>query len=328
MIHFMRYKWLYFLISAIVLVPGLFALVIFGLRPSIDFTGGSLLEIKIGTSAASLNIAKNATTSAQINSLTTTESSEGAKKNYPPVNIDDLRTLAEKTGASVGSVQTSGKDTYLFKTKTIDRNKSAEIQKVISEKYGPSEEIRFETVGPLLGQELLEKTFIAALLAAGAILLYVAWAFKNFKFGTSAVLALIHDLLVVVGMFAVFGKILNVEVDSLFVTAVLTTMSFSVHDTIVVFDRIRETRKKNPKIDFEALADKAITETMGRSLNNSLTIIFMLTALVLLGGSSMRWFTAALLIGTISGTYSSPFVATPILVIWQKWEDRKRKANS
>lgn len=241
-------------------------------------------------------------------------------------NISNAELIkeVEKLKVEVGSIQTSGKDTYLFKTKTIDRKKSAEIQESLKKKYGKVTEVRFETVGPILGKELLQKTYTATLIAIIAILSYVAFAFKNIKFGTAAVLALIHDLLVVVGLFAIFGKVFGVEVDSLFVTAVLTTMSFSVHDTIVVFDRIREAKKKNPKMEIETLANKAVTETMGRSLNNSLTIIFMLLALTLLGGQTVRWFTVALLIGTITGTYSSPFMATPILVIWQKLEDKKK----
>jgi preprotein translocase subunit SecF len=152
----------------------------------------------------------------------------------------------------------------------------------------------------------------------------VAYAFRNVKYGVSAVLALIHDLLVVCGIFSILGHFRGVEVDTLFVTAVLTTMSFSVHDTIVVFDRIRETIRRNPKIHFETLADMALTETMGRSLNNSLTIVFMLLALLLLGGTTIKWFVFALLVGTITGTYSSPFVATPILVIWQKLEEKRK----
>lgn len=295
MIQFMRFKWLYFLISALVIIPGLFFLISYGLKPSIDFTGGSLLEIRI-------------------------KNQELRIKN----NNNEIIKELEKLKITVGSVQTSGKDTYLIKTKAMERKKAMEIEKSLEKKYGKVEEIRFETVGPVLGKELLQKTYTAAALAILAILSYVAWAFKNIKFGVSAVLALLHDLLVVVGLFAIFGKLLGVEVDSLFVTAVLTTMSFSVHDTIVVFDRIREAKKKNPKIDIETLANKAVTETMGRSLNNSLTILFMLLALVLLGGQTVRWFTVALLIGTVTGTYSSPFVATPILVIWGKMENKRK----
>lgn len=310
MVLFMRFKWLYFLISAIVIVPGLVFLIMFGLKPSIDFTGGSLLELKVQNSKCKVQ---------NDNTIHSASSGQACK-----IINSDLQKEVEKLKVEVGSVQVSGNETYLFKTKAIDRNKSAEIQETLTKKYGKVTEVRFETVGPILGKELLQKTYTAAIIAIFAILSYVAYAFKNIKFGSAAVLALLHDLLVVIGLFAIFGKLFNVEVDSLFVTAVLTTMSFSVHDTIVVFDRIREARKKNPKMEIETLANKAVTETMGRSLNNSLTIIFMLLALTLLGGQTVRWFTVALLIGTITGTYSSPFVATPILVIWQKIEDKKK----
>jgi len=174
-----------------------------------------------------------------------------------------------------------------------------------------------------LGRELLEKTFVASIIAIIIILLYVAWAFKNIRFGVSAIVALIHDLLVVISVFALLGVFKGIEVDSLFVTAILTTMSFSVHDTIVVFDRIREFQKRGGRSTFEQQINQALTETMGRSLNNSLTIIFMLLALFLLGGDSVKWFAFALLVGTISGTYSSPFVATPILYTWSKLKDKK-----
>lgn len=249
MIRFSRFIWLYFFISALVLVPGVYSLVRWGLRPSIDFTGGTLIEVQ--------------------------------KMNRTQI----LRFKSDEKVASVAG--------------TILRN---------------------ETVGPVLGKELLGKATAAALVAMVAILLYVAWAFKNIRFGVSAIIALLHDLLVVLGSFSLLGHLLGVEVDTLFVTAFLTTMSFSVHDTIVVFDRIREYRKKDTKTPFVDICNRALTETMGRSLTNSFTIVFMLVALLLLGGETIRWFVAALLIGTISGTYSSPFVATPILILWERWK--------
>lgn len=184
--------------------------------------------------------------------------------------------------------------------------------------------VRNETVGPVLGKELLSKTLFAALLAISAILLYVAYAFKNIRFGIAAVIALIHDLLVVLGSFSLLGHYVGVEVDTLFVTAFLTTMSFSVHDTIVVFDRIREYTRRDRSHSFDEISDIALMETMNRSVTNSFTIVFMLVALVLMGGESIKWFATALLIGTVSGTYSSPFVATPVLVLWNRWEKRKK----
>jgi preprotein translocase subunit SecF len=162
--------------------------------------------------------------------------------------------------------------------------------------------------------------------------LYIAYAFRaipkpysSFKFGVAAVVALLHDVLVLTGIFSLLGHFFNVEVDALFITAVLTVIGFSVHDTIVVFDRIREYQKKGLRMTYEEICDRALTETMGRSLTNSLTIILMLIALVLLGGSTIRWFSLALLIGMISGTYSSDFIATPILILWHRFDQRKKQ---
>lgn len=250
------------IISGCVLVPGMYSLIRWGVKPAIDFTGGTLIEVK---------------------------------SNAPPAGV---------------SVQKTSSGTYLVRLQDETASVAGEI-------------LRDETVGPVLGRELLQKTITAALIAMFAILAYVAYAFKNIKFGVSAVIALIHDLLVVIGCFSLFGHFYNVEVDTLFVTAFLTTMSFSVHDTIVVFDRIREKMKRGEGGSFEAISDQALTETMGRSLANSFTIIFMLLALILLGGDTIRWFVIALLIGTVSGTYSSPFVATPVLILWDRWEKRR-----
>jgi preprotein translocase subunit SecF len=179
-------------------------------------------------------------------------------------------------------------------------------------------------VGPTLGKELVIKTLTGVSIAAVLLLFYIAWRFKDRMYGVSAILAMLHDSLVILGIFSLLGHFVGVEVDSLFVTALLTILSFSVHDTIVVYDRIRESIRKYPKESFTTLVNKAVNDTLVRSINNSLTIIFMLLALFLLGGESIRWFVFALLIGTISGTYSSPFVAAPLLVVWQEKFKSKR----
>lgn len=263
----------------------------YGLKPSIDFTGGSLLEIR-------------------------TEQ---------PVTEDLIREAAEAAGIEVSGTTRSGSATYLIRMKAVpDESVSVLLRQLVEKSSQNVTVLRNETVGPTLGGELLRKTVIAAIFAIVAILLFVAWSFRNITYGMSAVVALVHDLIIVVGMFSLFGWRLGVEVDTLFVTAVLTTMSFSVHDTIVVFDRIREYQKKGERRSFEELTDKALTETMSRSLANSLTIIFMLLALILMGGTTIRWFVIALLIGTVSGTYSSPFVATPVLVLLTRYKNRKK----
>ncbi len=291
MINWMKFKWLYFLISALVIVPGLVSLFMFGLKPGIDFTGGSLLEYKFNSA----------------------------------IKVEDLQKSLVEKDFQVYSVQDSGNNTYLLRMPSLEKDKAVEVKNILSTKFNQApEEIRFEVVGPTLGKELLTKTIVAIILGAGFILGFVGWRFKNAKFGMCAILAMFHDSFVMLGSFSLLGHFMGIEVDTLFVTALLTTLSFSVHDTVVVYDRIRESQKLFPKAPFESLANKAITETLSRSLNNSLTIIFMLIALLLLGGVTVKWFVAALLIGTVSGTYSSTFTAAPLLVLWENLAQRKK----
>jgi preprotein translocase subunit SecF len=294
--NFMRFKWLYFLISGLVLVPGIISLILFGLKPSIDFVGGTLLELKF-------------------------------EENQSP--ITDYQRAIEESGFEVYSIQSSGEKEFLIRMKPITKDEVGTIKASLAEKFEEMpEEVRFETVGPTLGRELLIKTLVAILLAAGTILGYVAWAFKRAKFGACAILAMFHDSLIMLGIFSLLGHFYGVEVDTLFVTAVLTILSFSVHDTVVVYDRIRESQKRHPGVKFVDLVNKAITETLARSLNNSMTIIFMLLALYLLGGETIKWFIFALLIGTISGTYSSTFTAAPLLVVWDELEKKIREQRT
>jgi len=187
----------------------------------------------------------------------------------------------------------------------------------LEEKYGEIEEKRFGTVGPTLGKELLIKTLTAIVIVSGIITLYVWKQFSELKYGVSAILAMFHDSLILLGAFSLLGHFYGVEVDVLFVTALLTTLSFSIHDTIVVFDRIRELRHRNQRLNLEQVVSAAVIETLSRSINNSVTIILMLLALVLIGGESIRWFAVALLIGAITGTYSSTFTAAPLLLLWE-----------
>lgn len=230
------------------------------------------------------------------------------------------------TGGVIAEYRLPSNETKLEKYGTKSEEEIDKIRQNIKSQNGT--ELRFEVVGPSIGPELIKKTFYALGISALLILLWVAVQFKNIKFGVSAILAMIHDSLILLGSFSLLGHFANVEIDFLFVTAVLTILSFSVHDTIVVYDRIREKQRKyDPSLgsDIEKIANSALTETMVRSLNNSFTIIFMLLALILMGGESIRWFAVALLIGTISGTYSSPFVAVPILVTWEKLQNKFKK---
>lgn len=294
MIRFSKYILIYAIISACVLVPGIYSLVRFGFKPSVDFTGGTLLEIS-------------------------------SKKNLDRSVFDKI---SSDTKLPLISETDTGKSYVLRFKSASDTQISGYIKALEKTPAGKITVVRQETVGPVLGKELLSKAIIAAMFAMFGIFSYVAYAFKDFKFGMSAIIALIHDILVVFGAFSIFGVLAGVEVDTLFVTAFLTTMSFSVHDTIVIFDRIREYRRRDTKTPFDVLSDRALTETMGRSLVNSFTIIFMLLALVLMGGETVRWFAMALLIGTITGTYSSPFVATPVLLVWDRWEKRRHQGKN
>lgn len=283
----MKYWWLYFLISLAVIIPGSYSLVVYGLKPSIDFTGGTTIVWDTSVKETELrSIAKE--TDIQI------------------------RALSFSNGLWTITTNPLGKDLYqTYKTKTAE--------------LGTVTEQQFDTVGPALGGELIKKTLYAIILAASLILFYVAYRFKNIKFGVSAILAMLHDSLVLLGVFSLLGHYLGVEVDTLFVTALLTILSFSVHDTIVVYDRIRELKKKHGYLDFDDIINRAVVETMGRSLNNSLTIIFMLLAMYLLGGETTKWFIFALLVGTVSGTYSSTFTAAPLLIVWEKFARMQKK---
>lgn len=293
--QFLKYSKLYILISALVIIPGLLSLIVYGIKPSIDFVGGSLLEISL--------------------------------PNSPERTVDEVSAAIGDT-YEVQSVQVSGDNQFLIKGSTISNDqKNAAVQKMSSTLLTEIVELRFESIGPTLSKELLLKTSVAIVLVSVIITIYVTRQFKELRYGISAVVAMFHDTLVLIGLFSIFGHFFGVEVDVLFVTALLTTLSFSVHDTIVVFHRIRELRGKNPRAEYKEILDAAITETLSRSINNSMTIIIMLVALSLLGGDTIRWFSIALLIGSITGTYSSPFVAVPLLLVWDKVNAKKSKSK-
>ncbi len=287
MIDFLKYKWVYFIISATVILAGLFSLLRWGYVFSIDFVGGTNLEYS----------------------------------STKPMDLNQVKKIFAINKAEIISVQET-KNVLSVRTKAIDEKTENAIKQDLTRTFNTSLTVNLsETVGPVLGQETMIKTVVASILAIVGILLYMSFAFKGFNFAFAAILAMFHDLLVVLGTYSLLSHFLGAQVDTMFVTAVLTAMSFSVHDTIVIFDKIREYRSYGEVSNMGVGANKALTETLVRSLNNSMTIIFMLLALTVLGGVTIRFFVATLLIGTITGTYSSPFVATPILV----WLENKRK---
>ena len=276
----MKHLSIYFLISSLIIVPGIYSLVRYGFKPSIEFTGGTRLTI------------------------------EGTKSSPDII----LQSFEEYTP----SLEDFTENTVTLKTKNISQDTA---QKAIDTLKKDNPEIKitdFESIGAALGKETLKKTISALIIASVMLLLYISFAFKQLKYGVCALIAMFHDSIVLLGSFSLLGHFFGVEIDLLFVTAVLTILSFSVHDTIVVFDRIRELSHKNKGTEYVILVNQAITETMVRSLNNSLTIIFMLIALFLIGGETTRYFSLALLIGTVTGTYSSTFTAAPLLIVWEK----------
>lgn len=296
-------KYLYFFISLVIIIPGIISLFLWGMRLSIDFTGGSRLEVQ--------------------NSEFIRQSDQNSESK--------LSQIIKEQGIEVGSIQKLGEDSYIVRTKPLSQNAYQKLKKAIEQKIPGTKETGFQTIGPTIGQETTVNAIKAVIVASILIILYIAWSFRkvpkpasSIRFGICAIFALIHDVLVLLGVFSLLGHFLHVEIDSLFVTAVLTVIGFSVHDTIVVFDRIRENLRRMPNLPFSEVVNESILQTFTRSLNTSFTVILVLFTLLLFGGESTKWFVVALLVGITSGTYSSIFNAAPLLVVWEEWSRKKK----
>jgi len=287
MINFLKHQSLYLVISSTVIIAGLFSIFSWGYIYSIDFVGGTNLLYQSQKQLSSGIV------------------EDSLKK----TQVDLIRLSVKNREISM-------------RLKATDEKKEASLRKNL-EKDAQTKitVLSSETVGPVLGRETIGKTIIASLAAILGILIYMSFAFKGFNFALAAIVALIHDFLVVVGTYSLLSRFFGAQVDTLFVTAILTTMSFSVHDTIIIFDKVREYIRTEGRGNMEHYINKALTQTLVRSLNNSMTIVFMLLALSTLGGVTIRFFVITLLVGTITGTYSSPFVATPVLV----WLEKRKK---
>ncbi|MDE3077406.1 MAG: protein translocase subunit SecF [Chloroflexota bacterium] len=281
----------FFGLSALIIIPGVISLIVFHLRLGIDFTGGSLLQYTVG-------------------------------ENVQPAQIQQVFAQA---GIPDMEVQTTtpnqGTRSAIIRAPNLNINQVESVEKVMGEKLGKFTRDSVDTVGPIIGQQTARNAIVAVAAASAIILLYIWWAFRRlenaWRYGTCAIIALLHDVLVVVGLWSIFGKAFGFEVDALFVTAVLTVVGFSVHDTVVVFDRIRENLIKRAAATFEVTVNNSLVQTLVRSLNTSLTVLFTLLALTLFGGVTIRNFTLVLLIGIASGTYSSIFNASALLVVWE-----------
>ena len=299
--NIVKYRKIWYLISAVLIIPGIIALSLWGLKFGIDFKGGTLAEYRF---------TKNIPV-------------EQVKNSLIDLNLTNL------------IVTTTSENGIMLRSGTIDQTQHNKITEALN-KIGENSEIRFESVGPTVSSDISRKAIIAIIIASIAIILYIAYAFRkvpkpasSWRFGVCAVIALIHDLAFVVGLFAILGHFFNYELDSLFITALLTIMGFSVHDTIVVFDRIRENLRKHPSYEFETNVNNSILQTLNRSLNTSLTVLIVLSALYFLGGSSLHHFVLALLVGITIGTYSSIFNASQLLVTWHGWTlNRLKKKNA
>jgi len=290
-------KNIFFIISLVVLVPGLISLALYGLKLSIDFTGGSVFEF---------------------------EFSERPDK-------QSVEAVFKEALVEPETIQETSDNRYLIKTKPQENAKNEEIKGLMAEKFNGAVEVSFETVGPTIGKEQTTSALLSVLAASVGILLYIAYSFKgvpkpysSFRFGMSAIIAVLHDVFVVIGIFSILGEVFNAEINSLFITALLTVIGFSVHDTIVVFDRIRENLTKFKGKSFDDVVNFSLVETLNRSLRTSLTVIITLTAMFLIGGESIKYFVLALLIGIVSGTFSSIFNASPILVVWENHARKKK----
>lgn len=283
-------RWIWIAISSILIILSGFFIFNYKIPYGVDFSGGTVLEFSL-----------------------TGEN----------INKDKIEEILKNSGVKNINLRTMEQGRYSLKSEELSDETIKSISTKLTE-AGEYQESRRETVGPTVSKDLTKKAIYAIIYATIAIIIYIAWSFRSlpkpansWRFGITAVIALIHDLIITTGAMALYGHFFGYEIDLLFITALLTIMGFSVHDTIVVFDRLRENLRQFPSRDFSENANHAIIQTIVRSLNTSLTVLLTLLALYLLGGDSIKNFVLTLIIGISIGTYSSIFIATVLLVIWQ-----------
>ena len=288
-------RYLYFGISLAIIIPGTLALIFWGLPLAVDFVGGSVVEIRF------------------VSGETPT--------------LQEVRDVYTQFGYEDAEPRTSGDGEMIIRTPHLDDATNSEIIAALEEQTNTQiEMLQFESVGPTIGREVAIRAMGAVALAAVAILLYIWYAFRGipnaYRYGVSAIIAMLHDVLVVLGVQSILSHFLGWEVNALFLTALLTVISFSVHDSIVVFDRIRENSRRMRRVPYDDMVNQSIVQTMARSINTQFTVFLTLLALLLFGGSTLRHFILIMMVGLLSGTYSSIFNAAPILVVWENREWR------
>jgi len=297
MFPFTKYSKIYYIFSGILIIGAIVSLIVFGLKFGIEFTGGSTMDLEF--------------TEARPNNET---------------------IISQLSGFDIGEViaQPISGNALLLKFKGIDEATHQQILVKINE-LSPVQERNFQYIGPSIGQELKTKTLIAIALALVAITIYIAFAFRkvsrpvaSWKYGLTSLIALFHDIIIPLGVFSILGKFYNAEISIPIVAALLTIIGFSVHDTIVIFDRIRENISKRGTGQFEETVDWSLNQTVGRSISTVMTVLLVMFALLLFGGSTLKWFSLSLIIGVAAGAYSSIFIASPLLVTWNKWSERKQ----
>jgi len=287
-------KWWY-LLSLLIIIPGTLSLAIWGLKPSIDFTGGTEVEFS------------------------------GTK------DKTKVEELAKAEGIENFNITISGNG-LIFRTKVVEAEKEKKLQADVETQISGAKQVRIDTVGPSISKEITRNAFIMTIAACLVIIIYIAIMFRkvpkpanSWEFGATAIIALLHDALVVLGIFSLLGHFYNVQIDPLFITAILTIIGFSVHDTIVIFDRIRENLVRGSYPDFETTVSVSVYEMLPRTINTSFLVWVILLVLYLFGGESVKYFVLALVIGVFSGTYSSILNASPLLVTWDDFKAHRRK---
>ena len=313
-----RKIWL--LLSSVVVGIAIVAIIAWGLNLGIDFTGGSLLEVKFLENRPTVNEVQEKLADLELGSLIVQPVGEdGIILRFQDTSEEKHQEVLTVLNALTPSPRVEAGNSSPTSVVAGEGSYESEVVEMVE-----IEELRFDSVGPSIGQELKRKSIYAIVAVLVAIVLYIAWAFRkvskpiaSWKYGLTAVITLFHDVMIVVGVFAVLGRFADIEINTAFVAAILTVLGYSVNDTIVVFDRVRENLPRSDE-DFEGTVNASVNQTLKRSINTSITTLLVLLSIFFFGGSSIRDFVLALSIGVFIGTYSSIFLASPVLVVWEK----------